>query len=146
MVLELPDFQSDEALWAEVFQDVPLDLSQIEVRGDFLPDRCRYKVEIAPQKPEQIVFFRLTSSESTSLKLVKQLAEIGSFVLGDLIPKHGATGHVRSLDWKEWEYLITGLVDNSLTMQAVWEKIEPNYVGPRNPTSCHLPAEYLAGR
>jgi uncharacterized protein YcbK (DUF882 family) len=55
MVLELPDFQSDEALWAEDFQGAPLDLSQIEVLGDFLPDRCRYKVEIAPQKLEQIV-------------------------------------------------------------------------------------------
>jgi hypothetical protein len=42
-------------LWAEVSQDAPLDLSQIEVLGDFIPDRCRYKVEIAPQKSKQIV-------------------------------------------------------------------------------------------
>jgi hypothetical protein len=45
-------------------------------------------------------------------------------VLGDLIPKHGTTGHVRSLDGKEWEYLITEFIENSMTMQAVWEKIE----------------------
>jgi hypothetical protein len=55
MVLELPDFKSDEALLAEVSQDAPLDLSQIEVLGNFIPDRCCYKVEIAPQKPKQIV-------------------------------------------------------------------------------------------
>jgi hypothetical protein len=55
MVLKLPDFKSDEALWAEVSQDAPLDLSQIEVLGDFIPDRCRYKVEIAPQTCKQIV-------------------------------------------------------------------------------------------
>ena len=112
-------------MWPQIF-DTPLDPSWIEVVGDVSPERSRYKVVIAPSKPNQIVFFRLASSTSTSLKLVKALAEIGSLVLGDLVPKQGKTGSVRSYAGQEWEYLITEFIDDSMTMEAVWEDIRPD--------------------
>jgi hypothetical protein len=95
------------------------------VVGDVLPDRCRYKIDTTPPEPKQIVFFRLASSSRSSLQLVKKLAEIGSLSLGDRIPKHGATVHVHSPDGQEWEYLVTEFIDNSMTIEAVWEKILP---------------------
>ena len=126
MGLNLPDFRSDAAVWSQIFGNTPVDLSRIEAVADVLPERCRYKIEMTPPKNTQIVFFRLASSASTSLKLVKALAEIGSLALGDLIPKHSTTGYVRSFDGQEWEYLISEFIDNSMTMEAFWEDIQPD--------------------
>jgi hypothetical protein len=112
-------------VWAQIFGDGTLDLSRIEVVGDVLHDRCRYKIDTTPPEPKQIVFFRLASSSRSSLQLVKKIAEIGSLSLGDRITKHGATGHVHLPDGEEWEYLVTEFIENSMTMEAVWEQILP---------------------
>ncbi|KAI9813040.1 MAG: hypothetical protein M1826_002557 [Phylliscum demangeonii] len=126
MPFTLPDFGDDVAVWTQIFGQPLPDPSLIEAVGDILPGRCRYKVGVGGAQPETMVFFRLACSESTPFKLVKALADIGTLVLGRLVPKHERTGDVRGRDGRTWEYLITEYVDNSVTMEDVWQDIQPN--------------------